>query len=234
MKIVSKIKDRIFQSLFNGARLSYSQSGEDLILASILCHITKGFYVDIGANNPFIQSNTHYFYKQGWQGINIDALPGGMMKFHEVRRRDINLEIAISDKEETLQYYMFSSSFFNTFSSEAALKSKKVSNFIGTKNIQTNKLIDIFQKYIVSEIDFMSVDVEEKELQVLQSNDWSKYRPKIIVLEYSAIGLPSIKNTPVYNMMISSGYSLFCNTSTNVFYLENEFIRSRYGSNLNG
>jgi FkbM family methyltransferase len=232
VNIVMKIKNRIFQSIFNNARLSYSQSGEDLIMASILCHIKNGFYVDIGANNPYIQSNTHYFYRRGWCGINIDALPGSMVKFDKVRKKDINLEKAISDKEEMLQYYMFSSSFYNTFSSIAAEKSKNVSKFIGIKNIQTCKLTDIFDKYIASQIDFMSIDVEENELRVLQSNDWSKYRPKIIILEHHAICLPLIKDNPVYKTMISNGYSLFCNTSTNLFYLENDFMRSRYENNL--
>jgi FkbM family methyltransferase len=230
MDIVNKVKGRIFKSAFDSARLSYSQSGEDLVVASILCKISKGFYVDIGANNPFIQSNTHYFYKLGWSGINIDALPGSMAKFNEVRNRDINLEVAISDKEELLEYHMFSSSFYNTFSSEAAEKSKKVVSFIGTKNIKTNRLSDIFNKYVTTEIDLMSIDVEENELQVLQSNDWSKYRPKVIILEHFAIELPFIGENEVYKTLISNGYTLFCNTSTNLFYLENIFLQQRYGS----
>lgn len=229
--MLKKISNRLFNRLFNGARLSYSQSGEDLMLSSILCGVKKGFYVDVGANNPFKQSNTHYFYKRGWNGINIDALPGSMNIFKKVRNKDINLEAGISDKEETLLYYMFEPSFYNTFSYESVEDSKKVAKYIGTKNIKTLKLSEIFNKYINTEIDFMTVDVEGKELSVLHSNDWGKYRPKVIILEHHAKDMPFIKDNEVYKTMMQNGYTLFCNTSTNMFYLENKFLQIRYEKN---
>ncbi|GAG67710.1 unnamed protein product [marine sediment metagenome] len=65
MKILKKIKQKLWRLTFKNARLSYSQSGEDMILDTIFCNIKKGFYVDVGVNDPFIASNTHYFYKKG-------------------------------------------------------------------------------------------------------------------------------------------------------------------------
>ena len=111
----------IYKPFTHEYKKSYSQSGEDMILNTILCDLKKGFYVDVGANNPTIQSNTHFFYKKGWCGINIDALPGSMRIFNLIRPRDINLEIPISDKEKKLNYFMFSSSFFNSFLEESAV-----------------------------------------------------------------------------------------------------------------
>jgi hypothetical protein len=92
MGIGIRIHRRLWNLLFHHARLSYSQSGEDMILDTIFYNQPKGTYIDIGANNPYVQSNTHFFYKKGWRGINIDALPGSMNKFRKVRPKDINIE----------------------------------------------------------------------------------------------------------------------------------------------
>src|SRR4030042_4646353 len=65
----------------------YSQDGEDIVLASFYEEKPgyKGFYVDVGALNPLRFSNTQYFYEKGWRGINIDATPGSMKEFNEIR-----------------------------------------------------------------------------------------------------------------------------------------------------
>jgi hypothetical protein len=60
---------------------SYSQEGEDMVLYRTFETVKEGFYVDVGAHHPDRFSNTYKFYKQGWRGINIDAMPGGMDPF---------------------------------------------------------------------------------------------------------------------------------------------------------
>ena len=73
----------------------------------------NGFYVDVGAHHPKRFSNTYTFYKKGWRGVNIDAMPGSMEKFKKIRPRDINLEFAISNKNGTLVYHMFNEPALN-------------------------------------------------------------------------------------------------------------------------
>lgn len=211
-------------------RKSYSQSGEDMVLNTIFCNANKGFYVDVGANNPKIQSNTHFFYKKGWKGINIDALPGSMKKFKLLRSRDINLEIPISDKEEVLTYYMFSPSFYNSFDKEFAETYKD--KLIGTKELKTEKLSAVLDKYLKNKtIDFMSVDVEGFDLKVLKSNDWNKYRPKIIVIELHVIEKGSDREREISNFLKEKGYSFYCQSPTNAFFIENDFYNIRFKQN---
>ena len=83
----------------------YSQEGEDILLSRIFGEQTEGFYVDVGAHHPRRFSNTCFFYKRGWRGINIDALPGSMKVFQKLRPHDINLELAVSEREQVLTYY---------------------------------------------------------------------------------------------------------------------------------
>ncbi|HIB94217.1 MAG TPA: SAM-dependent methyltransferase, partial [Candidatus Lambdaproteobacteria bacterium] len=94
----------------------FSQEGEDVILRRIFEDQKNGFYIDIGAHHPKRFSNTYYFYDRGWEGINIDATPGSMKIFQKFRPRDINLEIAISEKEQQLTYFMFNEPALNSFS----------------------------------------------------------------------------------------------------------------------
>src|SRR5579872_3262677 len=91
--------------LFGFHSHSYSQFGEDMILKSIFRDKTKGFYVDVGAYHPHFISNTHYFYKRGWQGINIDPSPNCMELFRKWRKRDTNLELAVSDIREEKTFF---------------------------------------------------------------------------------------------------------------------------------
>lgn len=107
---------------------SFSQEGEDLILHRLFQdyeHITKtkleGFYIDVGAHHPIRFSNTFSFYVKGWSGINIDPTPGGMEAFRNIRPRDVNLELAVSDKKEKLKFYLFEEPALNTCDENIAL-----------------------------------------------------------------------------------------------------------------
>ena len=115
-KVVRVITDLKNYYLDGYALKSYSQEGEDMILRRLFENQTKGFYVDVGAHHPIRFSNTYFFYKKGWRGINIDAMPGSMKLFNKIRPRDINIEKAISDKKEVLTYYVFNDPALNGFS----------------------------------------------------------------------------------------------------------------------
>ena len=116
---LSIIKNNYFDGY---ARKSYSQEGEDMILRRLFEKQKTGFYVDVGAHHPKRFSNTLFFYKKGWHGINIDAMPNSMSLFDKIRPRDINLEVPISEKKQKLKYYMFNEPALNGFSKELAEK----------------------------------------------------------------------------------------------------------------
>ncbi|MCJ0742379.1 hypothetical protein [Pedobacter montanisoli] len=119
-RLIKNIINKNLPNSFEYLNEAYSQEGEDLVLARIFEHQQKGFYVDVGALHPKRFSNTFKFYKQGWRGINIDAMPGSMLEFDKVRPLDINIETPISNKNETLNYYIFNEPALNTFSKELA------------------------------------------------------------------------------------------------------------------
>jgi len=152
---------------------SYSQEGEDIILRRIFEKQKTGFYIDIGAHHPKRFSNTYYFYKKGWRGINIDAMPGNMKLFRKMRPRDINLEIPVSDKKRELTYYMFNEPALNSFSKTLSIERDRKEEYkiVDEIKIEILTLAEVLNAYLPSNtrIDFLSVDVEGLDFQVLAS-----------------------------------------------------------------
>jgi FkbM family methyltransferase len=222
-KYVIKKLNIINNNYFDGYALkSYSQEGEDMILRRLFEKQKKGFYVDIGAHHPKRFSNTFFFYKNGWRGINIDAMKNSMYLFNKIRPRDINIEIPISDKKQKQKYYMFNEPALNTFSNEIAAKrnNKDIYNIICEKEMETSTLEEIFNRYLPSgqEIDFMSIDVEGLDLQVLKSNDWSRFRPKFVLVEMLNCSIKDIAISRTYKYLSEFEYDFFAKTLNTVFF----------------
>src|SRR5690348_7062421 len=78
--------------------ISYSQNFEDVMLDRALRHVPAGVYIDVGAWHPDLDSVTRHFYEKGWSGINIEPVPEHCELLARARARDINLNIALSDK----------------------------------------------------------------------------------------------------------------------------------------
>jgi len=224
--ILKKIID--FKNLYitKYAIKSYSQYGEDLIIKPFL-NKDNGFYIDIGAHHPFLYSNTYFFYKKNWRGINIDAMPGSMKLFNKFRPKDINLEKAISFSKEKKKYFIFNEPALNTFSEEVAKErnGKKNYKIVKIVEIETATLKEILDTYLPlnTEIDFMNIDVEGYDFEVLKSNDWDKYKPKIILIEIGNNNLEEILNNPIVLYLKEKGYILFAKTFITAFFKLKEF-----------
>jgi len=199
---------------------SYSQEGEDRILQRLFEDRVSGFYIDVGAHHPARFSNTYLFYRQGWRGINIDAMPDSMKLFQRWRPRDINLEVAISDRREKRTYYMFNDPALNNFSEHLSHGTyEKVGyQIVGKREIQTMPLSDVLSQYLPAdiEIQFLSVDVEGLDLSVLKSNDWDQFRPEVVLVE--ELAHPTSSSESVVSFLRELGYAQCARTLNTLFF----------------
>jgi len=209
--------------------ISYSQEGEDVIVGRIFNSIDNGFYIDIGAHHPIRFSNTYLLYLRGWKGMNIDAQPGSMKLFKKLRPSDINLEIAITEKIETLNYYQFNEPALNGFSKDLSEIRDGFSKYkiVNVMALEGYPLSMILQKNlpINQAIDLLSIDVEGFEFEVLKSNDWLIYRPKVIVLEILNSTLDNLPDNLSYKFLVSKNYVLYAKSNNSIFFIRNDYIK---------
>lgn len=184
------------------ANINYSQDGEEVFLKYFFMGKKKGVYVDVGAHHPIRFSNTYWAYQMGWTGINIEPNYENYLKFKYFRPFDINLNCGISDKNGKMKYYMFEESALNTFCKEE-IKQENVVKQI--KEIDIRRLDDIFEEYQLDVIDYLDIDVEGLELQVLKSNNWKKYKPTVILCEQK-IDFEKIMESDIYKYLKDIGY----------------------------
>lgn len=212
-------------SIFDGySTKSYSQEGEDLILNRIFEKKGVGFYIDVGAHHPKRFSNTYLFYKKGWSGLNVDAMPNSMARFDRIRPRDINIEKPISSRKEILKYYIFNEPALNGFSKELSEKrnSKKDYYIKSTKDIETVTLEELLDEHLPNgqNIDFLSIDVEGLDFEVLKSNNFDKYQPEIILVEILGSNLADLEINEITLYLKNLDYFVYAKAVNTVIFLK--------------
>ena len=232
-------KTLLTKTLYGTNRIQPSTStcGEDRILSYLLRNRQNGFFVDVGAYHPITASNTYIFYQLGWRGINIDPAPGSMKAFRDVRPEDTNLEIAIGLAEGEETYYMLGGRHdqMNTFErpfQEYLLDEIAVDpsqrRAISVKVYPLSSVLQTHTKAGDS-IDFMSVDVEGRERIVLQSNDWDRYRPIVVMVEDHAPMRDGTCASPVVDLMRSARYSCAYKTPNETIFLNHDYRVNKSG-----
>jgi len=204
-------------------RISYAQEGEDLVLARLFeGRSLPGFFVDIGAHHPVRFSNTYYFYRRGWRGINVDALPGTAKLFQRMRPKDITVECGIGAKAGVMTYFAFNEPALNTFSEQEAEKKNhppyRVINKIQLPVMTLTQLLDQYLPKNVK-IDFMSIDTEGLDHEVVASNDWQRYRPRVLLVELLNTGLEDLPNNATAQLLQKVGYQIFAKTCNTFFFI---------------
>jgi len=191
---------------------SYAQSGEDIIADVLLGKKNKGYYVEVGAFHPKLFSNTYLFYKRGWSGVCVEPRPEVKEEFTKVRPRDRFVSMGVAEKKDVLEYWEFDDAAANTFLPEQAERNiKEAGRKLKRKiNAAVMPLKDILATSVPEEvkIDLLSVDVEGMDLEVLRSNDWKKYRPKVVIGEDLEFDFLNPKKSEVVKYLLGLGYRL--------------------------
>ena len=202
------------------ASLSYSQEGEDLVLRRLLEGRESGFYVDVGAHHPWRFSNTFIFYQRGWRGMNIDATAEAIARFHKARRRDINVVAAVSSDGRELTMRMFNEPALNTLDPQQHTNLPEHFRVVSERKMQTRRLADILKENLPAgqQIDFLSVDVEGMDLEVLRSNDWTRFRPRYVLCESLGQTAVEVADGPVSLFLAEQGYEFLAKTVHTAFY----------------
>ena len=198
-----------FRSKILIKRKSYGFEFEDIEIDKFFKKIKKGFYVDIGAFNPIRGSNTYLLHKRGWSGINIDADENSIKMFNILRRKDYNFNYAISSirKREINLFYEKNSSGVKTIDTkfrDLTLKNVKI------KKVKVATFAKLIKetRYYKKRIDFLNIDCEGADFDVLKSIDIKIYKPKIICIEVNTLLDKKLKQSIIYKYLLRNNYKL--------------------------
>ena len=200
---------------------SFSQYHEDALLWNAFFKKKNGFYVDIGANDPSFLSNTKKYYDCGWSGINVEPNITLYQKLLHERPRDINVNSGISNVKGEMIFYQMDPDSLSSFNEAVAKKSMKIyKNAHITKQIpvQVTTLLELFNMHVGNKkIDFLSIDAEGLEMSIIDSNDWTKYRPSVVIVE-----LNQDINDNVYKFLTEKEYAMVYFNNTNGIFVNRQ------------
>lgn len=205
-------------------RLAYSQEGEDLLLLRLFGQRPVGYYVDIGAFHPRAYSNTCLLFRRGWRGINIDPSPGVAEAFARARPHDINLALAIGLQAGQATLNRFEWGELNTLSHAQVDLVDAFATPVGTVTVPVKPLTDVLDQHLPrgQRIDLMNVDVEGFDLEVLQSNDWTRYRPSVLCIECLFLTAEEVLGTELHRFLAERDYVLYAKTANTCVYIDRD------------
>lgn len=207
---------RPFLRIYGRITHSYSQAREDVYVDRLL-RKDKGFYVDIGANDPVKLNNTYRFYRKGWRGINVEPDVSHYNRLTAVRENDINLNCGLSEIDESIPFYVFDRDVLSTFSEERAEHLMALGYvLVETREVECHPLRHILNAHAGDEdIDILSIDTEGFDYRILRTNDWERYKPTVIITESN--------DEEVNTLLTQHGYRLHRHT-----YIYHERLNSIY------
>jgi FkbM family methyltransferase len=211
--------------------ISYAQNFEDVILWRALKEIEKGFYVDVGAQDPDVESVTRAFYERGWSGINIEPVDEYYSKLVEVRSRDITLKVAAGRETELRTLYTFAGSGLSTLDSEISARHQAAGLTSKEVVVPVFTLSKVLEDSGASTIHFLKVDVEGAEAEALEGLDLRRFRPWIIVVEANAPNFAQAVHDEWESIVTKRGYGFAYFDGLNRFYVADEVseLKNRLG-----
>ena len=199
--------------------ISYAQNFEDVILWRALKHIKNGCYIDIGAQDPVIDSVSKIFYDHGWRGIHVEPMEEYAAKIRISRPGEIVEQIAIGTESTKLTFYGFPDSGLSTGDANIAEQHIKRGFRCSATEVPTLSLDQLLEKYSGKEIHWLKIDVEGFEKQVLESWTNANNRPWVIVIE-STLPLTQTESHQNWeHLVLKKGYEFAYFDGLNRFYV---------------
>jgi FkbM family methyltransferase len=207
------------------AMISYAQNGEDVVIARAFGPEHNGFYIDVGASDPVVDSVTKHFSDHGWSGINVEPAAPAVAMLREQRPRDTNLELGIGTAPGQLTFYELPSEMIgcSTFSRELADEYASSGWEIEIRTVEVATLAAVCEEHVGERtIDFMKIDVEGDEKAVLEGADFERFRPRVLVVEATRPGTTVQSHELWEGDVLAAGYRFTLFDGINRFYVRDE------------
>jgi FkbM family methyltransferase len=203
--------------------ISYAQNAEDVVLARLFADRPNGRYVDIGAGDPVEASVTKHFYDLGWRGVNVEPIASLADRLRAERPEDITLAAAVGAKAGSVVLHELPTAWgWSTVDDQLAGRYRAQNGWeVRDVEVEQMTLANLLDEH-PGEIDFLKIDVEGAERDVIEGADWARHRPRAIVVEATEPG----SSVPAYHdwepILLEAGYRCALFDGLNRFYAQAE------------
>lgn len=213
--------------------VSYSQAGEDCCISFLFnqLNIYQPNYLELGVCHPMNGSNTYRFYKNGGRGVLVEADKTQIDLITKHRPEDKVINVGISSGEEIeADFYVFELQGYNTFVKEEAIYREKNSPYkiSRVEKVSLKTINEIIETNFKTYPDFLSIDIEGLDFEVLKSLDYNKYPIPVICAETCTFSETHIKpkENLIENLMLSKGYIVYADTYINTIFVNENWFNS--------
>jgi len=203
---------------------SFAQNAEDVILWRVFKEQPDGFYIDVGASGPD-DSITRVFYERGWRGLNLEPLPHFVKELQTVRPLDTTLQMAVSNQSGQATLYTSVDAQLgglSTLDPEQSTRLEEQGYATTPIKVPMATLAEICEAHVRRPIDFLKIDVEGHEKGVIEGADWTRWRPRILVVEATEPMSPKPCHQSWEPLLLKAGYLLTLFDGLNRFYVREE------------
>jgi len=202
--------------------VSYAQNGEDALLDQVLAGVERGFYVDIGANDPDVHSVTRAFYERGWRGVNVEPVGEWHERLAAARARDVNLALAVAREHGEAVLHEFAGTGLSTLDAEVARGHGHDGRSASERRVRCAPLAAILDEHARGDIHFLKVDVEGAEGHVLAGADFARHRPWVVVVEATRPMTAIASHEAWEPLLLRNGYAFAFDDGLNRYYVSDE------------
>ena len=203
--------------------ISFAQNLEDVVLARVFASQKDGIYVDIGAWDPDLDSVTKHFYLRGWSGINVEPSATAFARLSAARPRDVNLNVAVGLGEKPTAAFLEAEGTGLSRLAHLGDAPLRAAGFTARQvEVPVVPLTTILKDLRWKRIDFLKIDVEGAERDVIVSGDWGAFRPRVLVIE----AIAPVTHQPAWeeweDLLLDAGYVFAMFDGINRFYYRGE------------
>lgn len=210
--------------------ISYAQNFEDVMLERAFAGLPEGFYVDVGAWDPDLESVTRHFYERGWRGVNIEPNPYYFKRLQERRPLDVNLAVAVGAAPGQTTMNVIHGTGMSSLHAEVAAAHAPLGFKQEEMQVEIRTLNSIFEQYAPSTVHFLKIDCEGSERDVIVEFDLGRFRPRIILVESVTPGSNKESYGPWEPHLLQSGYLFAYFDGLNRYYVarEHDYLQQHF------
>jgi FkbM family methyltransferase len=201
--------------------VSYAQNHEDVVLARAL-HPDRepGFWIDIGAGDPIAESVTAAFSERGWRGINVEPLVREYESLCAARPKDINICAAVgaTSGSATLFEGPDHDRGGSTMRSDIVASHGPDADRFTSVEVPVYTLAELVAEHVRGPVDFLKIDVEGFEHDVIAGADFSQFRPRVLVVEATFPNTTKPSHESWEPLLLDAGYEFAMFDGLNRFY----------------